>query len=526
MKKGNKKLSLFMMLVLLMTIVLSGCQDKRSNEETTTPTNDNISQNNLDEPTYGGSVIVGITQDIDSLDPHKAVAAGTREVLFNIFEGLVKPDKEGNLVPAVASKYELLDGAKTYIFTLREGIKFHDGSLVTVDDIIYSIKRCAGMLDTIDPEVVSISAFSNILEINAVDEKTVEVKLKEADTELIGYFTNAIVPEDAKSLNTNPVGTGPFRFTSYSPQQSVVVRKFDSYWDIKKPYLDEVTFKISSNTDAAFLELKANAIDIFPYLTITQVDELKDSYNIEIGNMNLVQGLFLNNNAEPFDNELVRQAMNYAINKQEIIDMVAGGHGNIIGTNMFHGFGKYYNSELENYYLNDVQKAKDLLKEAGYEQGFDFTITVPSNYQFHVDTAQVIVEQLKAVNINAKIQLVEWAAWLSDVYTSKNYQSTIIGLEGKLSPRDILERYSSTASNNFVNYKNETFDNLLKQAISSTDDNEKIKLYKEIQEILTKDGASVYLQDPALLVAVNKRLGGYTFYPIYVQDMASVYYKK
>ncbi|SFR58048.1 ABC transporter substrate-binding protein [Anaeromicropila populeti] len=523
MKK--RKILTLLAAALFLSLALYGCKgdtdSKSGTAETQAPSSESDS---LGEPVYGGSVVVGITQDLDSLDPHKAVAAGTKEVLFNIFEGLVKPDEEGNLVPAVASDYTISEDGTVYTFILRDGVKFHNGKLVTAEDVIYSIKRCAGLLETTDAEVKVETALANIKEVTAKDEKTIEIVLKEGDIELIGYLTCAIIPCDYDQQATQPVGTGPFKFKSYQPLESVELEKNAEYWDSALPYLNEVKFQISSNTDAAFLQLEAGAIDIFPYLTEDQAKQLETTFRIETGHMNLVQALFLNNKAEPFTNEKVREALNYAIDKQGIIDMVSGGKGTILGSNMFSGLSKYYLAELEDYYPYDVNKAKELLKEAGYENGFTFTITVPSNYQFHVDTAQIIVEQLKQAGITAEIELVEWSAWLEEVYVGRNYQSTIIGLDAKLSPRDLMERYTSTASNNFMNFNSAAYDEIIEKAIKSTNETEKIEYYYQLQKILAEDSASVYLQDPPLMVAVNKKLGGYKFYPVYVQDMAHVYY--
>lgn len=518
----KKKSNFLVLLILLLSIALYGCSGEKKNEvkEDTPNTDDIVSA----EPINGGSVVVGILQDLDSLDPHKAVAAGTKEVLFNVFEGLVKPDKDGNLVPAVASDYEISPDGLVYTFTLREGIKFHDGKAVTVQDIEYSINRCAGLLEEKDSSVVVDAALSIIKEVNIKDDKTVEIVLKEANTELIGYLTTAIIPKDYKDQDTKPVGTGPFRFVSYNPLESIVVEKNPDYYVEGKPYLDKVTFKIVANADAASMELQGGSIDIFPYLTDAQAKQLEGTMRIEEGHMNLVQALFLNNKVAPFDNKQVRQALNYAIDKQAILDMVAGGKGSIIGTNMFPAYAKYYLEKLNDVYPYDTEKAKEVLAEAGYPDGFTFTITVPSNYQYHVDTAQVIVEQLKAVGITAKIKQVEWATWLSDVYTNREYEATIIGLDARLAPRDAMDRYKSTADNNFVNYSNAEYDTTLDKAIKTIDDKEKVESYQKLQTLLTEDAASVYLQDPPLLVAVNKKLAGYTFYPVYVQDMSVVYF--
>ena len=349
-----------------------------------------------------------------------------------------------------------------------------------------------------------------------------EVILSEPATELIGFFTCSIIPCDYDAQETAPVGCGPFKFVSYEPMRSIVLEKNEDYYVEGVPYLDGVTFKISADTDAAFLELMAGGIDIFPYLTADQANQLKGNYNIEDGTMNLVQALFLNNAREPFTDVRVRQAICYALDRQGIINVVAEGKGEVIGTNMFPTFGRYYDASLVNKYPTNIDKAKELLKEAGYEGGISFTITIPSNYDFHVKTGEVITQQLKAAGIDAKIKLIEWSSWLSDVYAGRDFESTIIGLDSELAPSDILRFYPSDSSKNFINYSNTEFDRIYTEAKKTSSEDEKEKLYKQLEAILTDDAASAYIQSPAQLVAVNKKLTGYTFYPVYVQDMSTV----
>ena len=513
-----KRKLLLALLLFSMTTALCGCNGGTDKDDTP----GDISSGT---PAAGGEIVVGITQDLDSLDPHVAVAAGTDEVLFNIFEGLVKPDKDGNFVEAVAESYVISEDAMTYTFTLRENVKFHNGDVVTVDDVVYSLKRCAGLLDVQDPNVLVDSALSRaIKEIVAKDERTVVLHLNAANTELLPYLTCAIIPCDYDAQATAPVGTGPFKFVSYAPLESFVVEKNPDYYGTPA-YLDKVTFKIYASSDAAFLELMAGKIHVFPYLTEEQAAQLSQKYTIEVGTMNLVQAMFLNNGVAPFDDVRVRQAFCHAVNRQEILDMLSGGRGTIINSGMTPGLASYYNDGLAGY-AHDVEKAKQLLKDAGYADGLEITLTVPSNYQYHMDTAQVIVEQLKKVGVTAKIVPVEWATWLSDVYKGREYQATVVGLDFNLAPSDVVKRYSSTASNNFMNYNNADYDTTFAKALAAIDEQEKITAYKDLQKFLYEDAASVYIQDPALLTAVSKELGGYTFYPVYVQDMSLVYYKE
>lgn len=509
-------ITFFMILQLAAMVVLCGCSDDTSvASPESTGSEASVS--------YGGNITVGITQDLDSLDPHKAVAAGTKEVLVNIFDGLIKVDKDGNFVPAVASSYEISPDGLKYEFTLREGVKFHNGKVVTADDVIYSLKRVAGLADTDDPLVYVEPVFSIISEINKT-EKGIEVVLSEPATELIGYFTCSIIPCDYDAQDTAPVGCGPFKFVSYEPMQKMVLAKNDDYYISELPYLDGVTFKINASTDAAFLELMAGSMDIFPYLTFDQANQLSGTYTIESGTMNLVQALFLNNARAPFDDIRVRQAICHAIDKQAVLNVVAGGKGEVIGTGMFPSFSKYYDASLAGSYPTDLEKAKELLAEAGYPEGIEFTISVPSNYDFHVKTAEVIVDQLARAGIKAKIQLVEWSTWISDIYMGRDYDATVIGLDSDLAPSDVLRFYPSDASKNFVNYFNDEFDAVFAKAKTAVNEDEKAAYYKQLEKMLTDDAVSAFIQSPAQLVAVRSNLAGYTFYPVCVQDMSTVHY--
>ena len=470
------------------------------------------------EGNTSSSITIGIPQDLDSLDPHKAVAAGTKEILFNVFEGLVKVDSDGNLVPAVASKVEPSVDGSSYTFTLREGVKFHDGSTVTAEDVEYSLNRCAGS----DGDAPLVSAFSNIKEVKVVDSKTVTVELEAPDTEFLANMTTAIIPKKNSDPSKNVIGTGPYKYVSWTPQESVVLTRNDDYWG-EKAYIKDVNIKIIADGDAIVTSLNGGSIDFFARLSADQVSQLSGEFQVYEGTMNLVQALYLNNAEKPFDDVRVRQALCYATDVQNILDMTSDGKGTPIGSSMFPAFGKYYMDELNNTYTKDLDKAKALLKEAGYENGFTFTITVPSNYQPHIDTAQVLKEQFKQIGVTAEIKQVEWGTWLSDVYTDRKFTSTVIGVDAStLTASALLSRFQSDAKNNFINYNNPDYDAAYKKAISTTDDAEKTAAYKDCERILSETAANVYIQDMAEFVALNKKYTGYQFYPLYVQDLAKI----
>ena len=301
------------------------------------------------------------------------------------------------------------------------------------------------------------------------------------------------------------------------------MKKFNDYWGTPAN-IELVTFKVVANADTIVMNLKGGAIDMYARVTPTQAKELEEDFTIEEGTMNLVQALYLNHEYEPFQDLRVRQALCYAIDPIEIMQMVSDGKGTEIGSSMFPSFGKYFKKELNDVYSQNIEKAKQLLDEAGYTDRLNFTITVPSNYQQHIDTAQVLLEQFKKIGVNASIELIEWDSWLSEVYSNRNYQSTVVGVDASsLSARSLLERFQSGASNNFINYKNDAYDEAFSNAIYTSNDEEKTSYYQECLTILAEDAANVYIQDMPELVAINKKFGGYEFYPLYVQDIAKLY---
>ena len=460
MKK--KLLALFLALVMV-GAVLPGCGDGSK---------DPGGQGNngkTGEPVKGGEITVGIAQDLDdSLDPHQTVAAGTREVLFNIFEGLVKPNSDGEMIPAVAEKYTLSEDGTTYTFTLREGVKFHNGQTVTAEDVVYSINRCAAVPE--GQEKPLVAAFSAVKSVEALDEKTVAVTIAQRDLEFISYMTAAIIPADYENQDTAPVGTGPFKFVSRTPQQDFVMERFEDYWGAPA-WLDKVTYKICENADALVMNLNGGSIDLCAHLTSAQASQLNQNFQVLEGTMNLVQAIYLNNQAKPFDNQLVRQALCYAIDRQGIMDMVADGHGTAVGSSIYPAFTKYFLPELVDKYPHDVAKAKELLAQAGYPDGFDMTISVPNNYQPHMDTAEVVAEQLREAGINVTIQPVEWSTWLDTIYNGRQFQATVVGVDAaNMTARAMLERFTSDYGKNFINYNTPAYDALFQQAINAQDE--------------------------------------------------------
>lgn len=484
---------------------------------------DGQSSADSDELSDRSSVTVGIMQDLDSLDPHKAVNAGTGEVLFNLFEGLMKASPDGGVIPAVASDYALSADGTRYTFTLREGVTFHNGAAVTAEDVLYSLERCAGSENNGAP---LIPAFSNFSRAFADEEGRIVVELKEPSLEFLNTLTAAIIPAGSgESQAASPVGTGPFAFVSYAPQSTMEMVRYAGYWG-GLPRLERVTFKIITDVNTLVLGLKGGTLDMVIHLPNSVASQVEGEFTVLKDTMKLVQALYLNNAVPPFDDVRVRQAMYYAINVPEIIDFVCDGAGVATGTSMYPAFTKYFLPELAEAYQQDLTKARQLLADAGYPDGFDMTIAVPGNYEQHVDTGLVLSQQLSAVGINAQVQEISWESWVQDVYKGRNYQATVSGIAASdMTAREMLERYTTGHGKNFIGFSDEEFDRVVAQAAVTMEPEQQVALYQRAQEILSEQAASLWLQDLCDLTVLRPGLEGMTFYATYVLDMSTIYFQ-
>jgi peptide/nickel transport system substrate-binding protein len=458
----------------------------------------------------------GFTSEPSTFDPlNPGNTADGRSILFNVFEGLVKPDSNGILQPALAESWTIEQDALVYNFKIREGIHFHDGSVLTPDDVKFSLDTAITL------------GFQGVNKIEKIETSgsNIRITLKESDPELLPYMTIGIVKAGSTEREKNINGTGPFFIESYTPQQNLVLKKFNDYWQKDKPHLDKVTIVFFANSDAQMVALLGGSIDGANVVgsLVSQIDprhfDIFNSYSAS------VQLMAFNNALAPFDDARVRRAVNYGIDIQNIIDTAFFGMGSPSGSPVIPGLSEYYEKSLSFPY--NPETARSLLSEAGYNENrkLTFEITVPSNYTMHVDTAQVIVSQLEKIGVSASIKLIDWSSWLTDTYRGRNYQATIVSLDGyNVSPRSYLSRYRSDNGSNFMNFKNENFDRAYDAVLSEMDNAQRTRLYKETQRIITENAAAVYIQDinyPKVFRA--GAFSGVLNYPVYVIDFASIY---
>jgi peptide/nickel transport system substrate-binding protein len=468
----------------------------------------------------GGELRFGLTTEPATLDPlSPANTADGRSILFNVFEGLVKPDSQGRLQPAAAESWTLEDGGRVYVFTLREGLLFHDGSPVTPEDVKFTLETAAR---------AGFEGFTRIEKVETWGSRIIRVSLKEPDGEFLPYITVGIVPKNIPNREKNAVGTGPFKIERYAAQQTLVLTKNPAYWQKGLPHLDRVSFVFFADSDALLMGLRGGSIDAAGVTGSVYHQLDRSRFDAVPYPSASVQLLALNNAVKPFDDLRVRRALNYGIDIRQIIYTAFYGDGEPSGSTLIPGLTRYYEGALKDPYPFNPAKTRSLLAEAGYGPGgrkLSLEITVPSNYTMHVDTAQVIVGQLSAVGISATIKLADWATWLSDVYRGRNYQGTIISLDAvNVSPRSFLARYLSGSGGNFVNFRSAEYDRVYNAALTETGEARRIGLYKEAQRIVSENAAGVYIQDIlGFRVFPKGRFRGVLAYPLYVVDLASIY---
>jgi len=477
------------------------------------------------EPAHTGPATemrFGFMSEPATLDPLSPLnTADSRRILFNVFEGLVKPDTEGRLQLALAESYSVEEMGRIYNFRLRERVLFHDGSPLTPADVRFSLEAAAAS------GLVGMGAIESI---ETIGERDVRITLRAADPDFLPNLTVGIVRAGSADRDRVAVGTGPFFIESYTVQQSLVLRRFGQYWQEGMPRLDRVTIVFLADVNAMFLALQAGSIDgaFFTGGIAHQIDPAR--FDLTPIHSAMVQRLVLNNAAPPLDDMRVRRALNYGIDQQGIIDLAFFGYGRRAGGPVIPGLAAYYEPSLVLAYPHNPERAIALLAEAGFGEGggrgrLPLEITVPSNYTQHVDTAQVIVAQLERIGVDASINLVDWATWLAEVNQGRNYQATIISVDGRtVSPRSFLARYRSDSGSNFINFANADFDRVFDMALAEIDGERRIELYREAQRILSYNASSVYIQDILGFMAFRAgAFGGVLGYPLSVIDFASMY---
>lgn len=517
------KLVIIMMLISLFLAACDMTSQETSDSSTQTDsetaeraseTSDNSGNINTDKTELN----MALSVDPDGLDPHRTTAASTFQITNNIYDTLVDVTPEGEFVEGLAESWEISDDGLTITFQLRDNVTFHDGSNMTADDVKYSFERLKG------EESPRAGDYSNIVEINVLDDYTIEFVTESLNVELLSNFAYpwaAIVPEGAEDLRNNPIGTGPYKLEEWIPQQELVLTKNENHYD--PAILDTINFRMMPDATSQVSALQTGELDIIQVSgDLVGMFEGNPEFNILENQTNAVQLMAMNLENEALADERVRQAINYAVDKQALIETVWWGYGDEIGSH-YPPILKGYN-DTNDVITYDPERARELLTEAGYADGLELDMYLPSSYPEYVDAGQVIADYLSEVGITVNIEIVEWATWLSDVYTDRQYDLTVVGHTGRLDPYVLLSRYHTESDENYFNYSNERVDEILALVQEERNEQNRIDLYQEMQQILAEEVPALYIQSPISLTVTASDVAGFNSYPIDIYEMKDVYF--
>ena len=381
------------------------------------------------KPVYGGSLVIAQAVEPPGLDPTTATSTAIPRVVYsNVLEGLVKIDRDGKIVPALAKEVKISKDGKEYTFILKRGVMFHDGKPFSAEDVTFTFDRM------MDPKTAAPHPeyYKDIDSVRAVNSDTVTFKLKNVNSMFLFNLArgdSVIVNKRAVDrLKTEPVGTGPFKFVEWVRGDHVTLSKFAGYHRKGIPYLDKVTFKFIADASAQIAGLKAGDIDVIAYDVSPEnalLLEKDPAFKVLNGYTTTKVILSTNNSRKPFSDVRVRRAMAHAIDRSALIKGAMSGYGAPIGSHMDPG-NPYY-VDLTSVYAYNPQKAKQLLAEAGYPNGFEAIIKLPERYAYARRSGEIIADMFSRVGITLKIELIEWGQWIERVFNNADFDLTVIG---------------------------------------------------------------------------------------------------
>lgn len=464
------------------------------------------------------TITLGMVLEPPNLDPTAGAAAAIDEVVYaNIYEGLTRFAPDGAIIPALAESWDVAEDGKVYTFHLHDGVTFHDGTTFDAEDVKFSLDRARA------PESANAqkALFAGIESVDVIDPKTVKVTLKAPDGNFpfnMAWGDAVIVaPESVATAATHPVGTGPFRFVSWTQGDRVVIERNPDYWG-KPVALSKATFRFISDPTAAFAAMMAGDVDAFPNYpapeTLAQL-AADPRFKVIVGSTEGETILAMNNRKAPLDNVTVREAIAHAINRQEIIDGAMFGYGTPIGTHFAPHNPDYI--DLTGLSAYDPEKSKALLAEAGVS-GLKLRLALPPP-TYARRGGEIIANQLRAVGIETEITNLEWAQWLEQVFKNKDFDLTIVS---HTEPMDIG---IYARPDYYFQYAKPEFVALMDTLSKTTDPAARSQLLKDAQTMIAKDYVNAYLFELAKTGVANAKIEGlWENAPTQANDLTAVHW--
>ncbi|ADZ71305.1 ABC transporter substrate-binding protein [Polymorphum gilvum] len=464
-------------------------------------------------------VVLGVRLEPPHLDPTAGAAAAIDEVVFiNVFEGLTQVDRDGSVKPALAESWTISEDGRTYVFQLREGVTFHDGTDFTAEDVVFSFDR-ARADDSVNAQKGKFEVIDTVTA-DSPTQVTVTLKRPVGDFLITLGTGDAVIvaPESAETNKSEPVGTGPFRFSRWVQGDRIELVRNPDFWG-PAARLDKATFKIIGDNAAAFAALMAGDVDGFPIYPAPEnlpQFETDPRFAVVVGSTEGETILATNNARPPFDDLKVRQAIAHAIDRQAIIDGAMFGYGTPIGSH----FAPHHPAhvDLTGTYPHDIDKAKALLAEAGHPDGFKATLKLPPP-SYARRGGEILASDLKKIGIELELIPLEWAQWLEQVFKGKDYDLTIVS-HTEANDIDIYAR-----DDYYFNYASPDLKAVMERLNATTDTEGRYALMREAQEIVSRDAVNGYLFQLAKTGVWDARLKGlWENAPVQANDLTGVYW--
>ncbi len=435
-------------------------------------------------PVKGGTLVWGHSETTQNLYIHQTGTISTLRILQNIHDGLVTADKDLNIIPELAESYEVSSDGLTYTFNLRKGVKFHDGSDLTSADVKYSFET---LMDP-DTGAVNKPVFNSVGSIDTPDDYTVIIKMDQINMPFLGRLAGlgagAIIPEGSASIQgETPIGAGPLKFVRREMGNEVELERFNDYWD-GPACIDRLIAKEVTEPTVRLTGLRTGEMDLINDIPADRIEEIKNDKNLKV--LSWSHGVFdfvnLNYKHEPFKDERVRLAIDYMIDKEMLLQGALWGQGKIAASPGFVSSASY-NKNL-NQRPQDIAKAKALLAEAGYGPGdLKVVFKATTNYPYHVEAAQILVEWFRQAGVELTIEQLTWADWLSQVWVDKDFQMSMMNFNS-IWEEDFLyySLYNSTGGFNYRGINDTVIDELTEKARVTVDDGARADIYREVQQ--------------------------------------------
>ena len=464
---------------------------------------------------------IGIALEPPNLDPTAGAAAAIDEVVYaNVFEGLTRIGERAEVLPALASRWDVSEDRLVYTFHLRTSVRYHDGTAFDAADVKFSLDRARAP----DSTNAQKGLFEPIASVEVIDPTTVKITLSRPVSDFLfnlGLGDAVIVaPESAATNASKPIGTGPFAFKRWMKGTRIELVRNDAYWGTPAK-LDKLAFLVIPDPSAAYAALLAGDVDSFPNFPAPELlPQIKGDprFEIAIGTTEGETILAINNTKPPFDDVRVRRAIAHAINRKALIDGVGEGYGTPIGSH-FAPHNKAY-VDLSGRYPYNPTKARSLLAEAGHASGITVSLKLPP-VVYARRGGEIIAAQLKAVGIATKIENIEWAQWLDQVFGRGDFDLTIVS---HTEPNDIG---IYARDDYYFHYAKPEFKALMSALDRATTEDERTKLLQDAQRMLADDAVNAFLYQLPKIGVWNADLRGqWRNSPVQANDMTAAYWAR